>query len=231
MRLRDIADRLESLIEGTAEPLLNDGVLHALIQEIRDVHMLYRPIQATGRKEQSYAWLTFSFEPFIGLIEPFNVHPGRMWSLVRMHRLPSGLPELAVSIVRDIPGTSTPVEPDLYVAFSQSPRVESVIQKVSGDADGLRLFHRGGLTDGDGGTLDRELCLPGFEVALPFGDVEDNIPGLITEGEKQMLYVGDLLFYNNYRTPDRVKVRNFVLNATAVAVVSRYVRDMVRKAG
>ena len=46
MRLRDIADRLESLIEGTAEPLLNDGVLHALIQEIRDVHMLYRPIQA-----------------------------------------------------------------------------------------------------------------------------------------------------------------------------------------
>ncbi|MFN3197751.1 MAG: hypothetical protein ACE366_04955 [Bradymonadia bacterium] len=230
MRLRDIADRLENLIEGRAEPLFNDGVLHALVQEIRDVHMLYRPVLAAGRKSQSHAWLTFSFEPFIGLIEPFNIHPGRMWALVRMHRQSSGLPELAAAVVRDLPGTSEPVEPDIYVAFSQSPRVESVVKKMGRDPDTLHLYHRGGLPSKDQqSTLPRELCLPGFESALPAGDIEDNIPGLIEIEGSQQLFIGDLVFYNNFRTPDRNKVRNFVLNSTATAVVARYVREMVRK--
>ncbi len=230
MRLRDISEILREQIETGAEALFSGEVMHALVQDIHNAQTVYRPVAPATRKDQVQPWLALEFMPFKGLIEPFNVYPGRFWGMLRMHRQPSGLPELLVHVERDLPSASQAINPDLYVSFSSSPRVESVIQRVGKDPATLRFFHKGNLLQADRTVLPAELCLPGFGEALPDGDVEDGIPGVIDdEKHGHMLFLGDLVFYNQFRTPDRGQLCNFLLNCVAVGVVARYVRDIVRK--
>ncbi|MEZ4434338.1 MAG: hypothetical protein R3F65_18190 [bacterium] len=229
MRLRDISERVREIIEVSPEALFGETTMHALVQDIQDVQTVYRPIASSGRKAQVVPWLSFSFEPFSGLIEPFNIYPGRFWGLQRIHRQPSGLPELVTHVARELPSASEPIEPDLYASFSHSPKVETVLKKAGKDPASLRFFHRGNLMLPDRTTLPAEMCLPGIESALPEGYIEDGIPGIVEMDDERLLYLGELIFYNQYRTPDRAKLRNFLLNCVAVSVVLRYVRDIVRK--
>ena len=226
MRLREISDRLQEIMEADPEALIGGGDPHALVQEIHDVQSLYRPV-ASGRKKGGLVpWLTFSFEPFSGLIEPFNIYPGRFWAMQRIHKQSSGLPELVTHVTRDLPSASQPIAPDLYASFSHSPKVETIVKKDGGT---LRFFHRGNLIMPDRGTLPAERCLPGIGEALPEGYIEDGIPGLVDLDKTQLIYLGELEFYNQFRTPNRTKLRNFLLNCVSVSVVARYVRDVVHK--
>ena len=54
-------------------------------------------------------------------------------------------------------------------------------------------------------------------------------PGVVELDGQPLMYLGELMFYNQGRTPDRARLRTFVLNCVAVATVARYVRDVVRK--
>lgn len=229
MRLRDISERVRELIEVDPENLFGGQVSHALVQDIREVQTVYRPIATMGRKGGVVPWLTFSFDPFSGLIEPFNIYPGRFWALQRIHRQPSGLPELVTHVAREVPKASQQIHPDLYASFSNSPKVETIIKRTGKDPASLRFFHRGNLMLSDRTTLPAELCLPGIEPALPEGYVEDDIPGLVDLDDIPALFLGELVFYNGFRTPDRGKLRTFLLNCVAVSTALRYVRDIVRK--
>ena len=229
MRLRDVSERVREVMEGAPEELLLSGDVHGLVQEIGDVQTVYRPIQASGKNAGVVSWLTFSFDPFIGLIEPFNIFPGRFWALVRMHRQPSGLPELVVHIARELPDSREPLSPDLYASFSNSPNVETTIKQIKDDAATLRFFHSGSLMEPDRTILPSDFCLPGIEQALAEGFIEDQIPGLVEAGSTRQVFLGDLVFYNQGRTADRRRLRSFLLNCVSVAVVYRYVRGIVRK--
>lgn len=229
MRLRDISEQLRELLEGGPEALLSEGDDHALVQEVQSVQSVYRPIAAGGRKEGLVPWAAFSFMPFRGLIEPFNIYPSRFWGLVRMHKQPSGLPELVVHVARELPSASALLSPDLTVSFSNSPRVDTGIEKIGREPAILRFFHSGALTDINGKVLGAEYCLPGFTEALPEGVLDDGIPGLVASDAGQRLFLGDLVFYNGFKTVDRTKLRHFLMNCVAVAIVSRYVRDIVRR--
>ena len=229
MRLRDISEQIRELLEGGADSLFDEEVVHALVQDVKDVQVVYRPIAPGGRKDNLVAWLAFSFMPFRGLIELFNIYPSRFWALLRMHKQPSGLPELVCHVARELPSASTPLSPDLVVSFSNSPRVDTEIQKAGRKPAILRFYHRGTLLDSAGNPLAPQYCLPGFVEALPEGVLEDGIPGLTGEGEAQRLYVGDLVFYNGYKTIDRGRLRHFLMNCVAVSVVARYVHDILRK--
>jgi hypothetical protein len=77
MRLRDISEVLREQIENGPEALFHGDVPHALVQDIRSVQSIYRPVAPATRKEQVLPWLALEFMPFKGLIEPFNVYPGR----------------------------------------------------------------------------------------------------------------------------------------------------------
>ena len=232
MRLRDISEQVRELMEVHPEVLMGDSVAHALVQNIQDVQTLYRPTSVGGRRSALGPWLTFAFEPFNGLIEPFNIYPGRYWAMLRMHKQPSGLPELLTHIARDLPSAATHVEPDFFLSFSNSPNVDTIIRRVGKEPASLRFFHKGNLPLPDGTALPAEYCLPGISEALPEGYPDDGIPGPITpEGGETSLYLGELIFYNQFRTADRAKLRNLLLNCVAVATVARYVREHVRKAG
>ncbi len=230
MRLRDISEQLREILEGTPETMFSEDAVHALVQDVQHVQSVYRPIVSGGRKDNLVPWLAFSFMPFRGLIESFNIYPSRFWGLVRMHKQPSGLPELVVHVARELPSASTLLSPDIVVSFSNSPRVDTQIDKVGREPAILRFFHSGALLDHQGKVLGPEYCLPGFGEALPAGDVEDGIPGVVAGGEgRQRLYLGDLVFYNGFKTVDRGRLAHFVMNCVAIGVVSRYVRDIVRK--
>jgi hypothetical protein len=229
MRLREISEMVREILETGAETLIVPNSDHALIQEVQNPQIVYRPINGAAKKDPLVPWIAFSFTPFRGLIEPFNIYPGRFWAMVRMHKQPSGLPEMIFVIARELPSASTPLMPDLAVSFSNSPRIETVIEKEGKEPAILRFLHRGGLTDASGNTLAPEYCIPGITEALPEGDVEDGIPGIVDRKGTSMIYLGDLVFYNQYRTPDRAKLRHFILNCVAVSVVARYVRDIVKK--
>jgi hypothetical protein len=226
MRLRDISDRLQEIMESDPEGLMGSGQPHALVQEIQDVQSLYRPVAGGKKGGDLVPWLTFSFEPFSGLIEPFNIYPGRFWAMQRIHKQSSGLPELVTHVTRDLPSASQPIAPDMYTSFSHSPKVETIVKKSGGT---LRFFHRGNLSMPDRTTLPAEHCLPGIGAALPEGYIEDGIPGLVELDGDQLIYLGELEFYNQFRTANRPKLRNFLLNGVAVSVVARYVRDVVEK--
>jgi hypothetical protein len=227
MRLRDISNLIRDLLEGDVDRFLDGSVPHALIQDVDEPQLVYRAVEGTSRKADLVPWLVYSYEPFSGLIEPFNIYPGRYWAMQRMHRQPSGLPELITHITRNVPGANTAIEPDLYASFSHSSRVESVIKK-SGDSK-LQVYHRGGLMQVDRTTWPREDCLPGISEALPEGFVEDNIPGVVDLDGEPVVYLGELAFYNSFRTVDRARLRTFLFNCAAVATVARYVRHRVRK--
>ena len=230
MRLRDISEQVRNLIESDGETLVGADSAHALIQEIRDVSMVYRPIKTSGKRSELLPWLSFSFSPFPGLIEPFNIYPGRFYAMQRIHRQPSGLPELVTHVARELPGASQPAAPDLYASFSHSPKVETVVKKAGKDPVELRFFHRGGLMLPDRSVLPAEFCLPGIGEALPEGYPEDGIPGLVEQDDgSSLIYLGELVFYNQGRTPDRRKLSNFMLNCVAVSTVARYVRGVVVK--
>ncbi|MEZ4464468.1 MAG: hypothetical protein R3F60_05515 [bacterium] len=231
MRLRDISERIREVIETEPERFIGGQANHALIQEIQDVQLVYRPVAGASRKEELLPWLAFTFEPFGGLLEPFGAYAGRFWALQRMHRQPSGLPELLTWVGRDLPSAAEAIAPDLFVSFSHSPKVESVIRKRSGEDDGLVFFHTGALMEPDRTCLPAEFCLPGIADALPEGFVEDGIPGLVDLDGQPLLFLGDLVFYNGFRTVDRIRLRSFLLNCAAVGLVTRYVRDIVRKTG
>lgn len=228
MRLRDISDRLREVLEGDPATFFGENMVHALVQDVQDVQAIYRPIAGASRKAGLQPWLTFSFEPFSGLLEPFGAYPSRFWAMVRMHRQSSGLPELVTFVSREMPNAREPIAPDLYASFSHSPKVQSVIRRRK-EADALQIFHRGGLMTSTHGVLPIEQCIPGFGEALPEGFTEDNIPGLVDLDGVPMLFLGELLFYNNFRTPARPELRTFVLNCVASALVARYVRDSVTK--
>jgi hypothetical protein len=229
MRLRDLSERIRDLIESEPEALVGPDSAHALIQDIRDVSMVYRPVQTTGKRSELLPWMSFSFAPFPGLIEPFNIYPGRFHAMLRVHRQPSGLPELVTHVMRDLPGASEPAAPDLYASFSHSPKVETIIKKNGKEPLGLRFFHRGGLMQADRTPLPAEFCLPGIAEALPEGYVDDDIPGMVDLDGEPAIFLGELVFYNQGRTADRRKLSTFLLNCVAVATVSRYVREMVIK--
>lgn len=230
MRLRDISEILREQIENGPEALFHGEVPHALVQDIRSPQIVYRPVAPATRKDQVLPWLALEFMPFKGLIEPFNVYPGRFWGLLRMHRQPSGLPELLIHVERDLPTASQTIHPDLYISFSSSPRVETIIHRHGKDPATLRFFHKGNLLQPDRSVLPADFCLPGFEEALPQGDEQDGIPGIVDDPKAgHSLYLGDLVFYNNFRTADRAQLCNFLLNGLAVGTVARYVRDIVRK--
>lgn len=229
MRLRDISEQIRELLESGADSLFSEGGGHALVQDVNDLQVVYRSIGPGGRKDSLMPWLALSFMPFRGLIEPFNIYPSRFWALVRMHKQPSGLPELVCHVARELPSASTALSPDLIVSFSNSPRVDTDIEKIGREPAVLRFYHRGTLQDANGNPLASQYCLPGFVEALPEGVIEDGIPGLMGEGEAQRLYLGDLVFYNGFKTIDRGALRHFLMNCVAVSVVARYVRDILRK--
>jgi hypothetical protein len=203
--------------------------VHALVQNIDDVQTLYRSVVSSGKSGGLSGWLTYSFEPFGGLIEPFSIYPTRFWALQRIHKQPSGLPELITHVARELPAPIDVLKPHVYMSFSHSPNVETTIQTVEKDPALFRFFHSGNVLETDRSVLPRDLCLPGIEQALPEGFIEDGIPGLVGEGEEQRIFMGDLVFYNQGRTPDRGQLSNFLLNNVAVGLVLRYVRDIVRK--
>ena len=229
MRLRDIADLVQEALEADPESLFGGQVAHALVQDIREVQTVYRPVDTVGKKNDLVPWATFSFEPFGGLIEPFNVYPGRYVAMQRIHKQPSGLPELVTFIDRELPGAGTPAAPQLYTSFSNSTKVETIIKKIAAEPLTMRLFHRGALMMPDRTVLPAEYCLPGFAESLPEGYIDDGIPGLVDIDGGQALFLGELRFYNQGRTPDRPRLRNFLLNCVATATVARYVRDLVNK--
>jgi hypothetical protein len=229
MRLRDISERIREVLETDPARFIGGHAPHALVQDIQEVQTVYRPVVGATRSGELLPWLAFTFEPFSGLLEPFGAYAGRFWALVRMHRQPSGLPELLVHATRELPSASEAVAPDLFASFSHSPKVESIIRKRPGEDDGLLVYHSGALLDPDRTLLPAEFCLPGLAEALPEGFVEDGVPGITDLDGRKVLYLGDLVFYNGYRTADRTRLRTFVLNCVAVALVSRYVRDLVRK--
>jgi len=228
MRLRDVSERIRDVLEGIPEDVIAPLPGHPLIGRIDDVQSVYRPVESSGRSGGVLPWLCYSYEPFNGLIEPFNIYPGRFWALHRIHRQPSGLPELITHIAREIPRASKPLAPTLYVSLSNSSKVETKIKK--GETDGvLQVFHSCNLMRPDRTTWPMEFCLPGIEEALPEGDVEEGLPGLVGKGKKRSLYVGDFALYNQYRTVDRSRLRHFLLNCAAVGTALRYVREIVRK--
>ena len=71
--------------------------------------------------------------------------------------------------------------------------------------------------------------MPGIAEALAPGCEDEERAGP-TDRDGAPLYVGDLVFYNGGRTPDRKKMRRFILNNISTALVARFVRDIVRKA-
>lgn len=229
MRLRELSERIRETMENDPEGIFGMQGMHALVQDIRDVATVYRPIDTQGKRDELLPWISFSFEPFAGLIEPFNVYPGRFWAMVRVHKQPSGLPELVVHVTRELPGAQTPSAPDLHASFSNSPKVETVVKKAGKDPIQVRLYHRGALMLPDRTSLPAEYCLPGLGEALPQGFEEDGIPGVVEVDGQPLMYLGELMFYNQGRTPDRARLRTFVLNCVAVATVARYVRDVVQK--
>ncbi|MFZ4738197.1 MAG: hypothetical protein ACOYM9_19740 [Bradymonadia bacterium] len=229
MRLRDVSELVREPLENDPEALLGPDSGHPLVQDVQSVQTLYRAVAPSARRDAPAAWLAFSFAPYRGLIDPFNIYPGRFWGLVHMHKQPSGLPELAVHIARDQPGASQAIAPDLLVSFSNSQRVETDIVKEGREPATLKFFHKGGLPDGQGGLLPGEFCLPGFAEGLPPGDAAEGIPGMVEVGGATRVFLGDLVFYNQFRTVDRAKLRTFVLNCVAAGVVARYVREIVKK--
>ncbi len=228
MRLRQICEQLREIIEATPEELFGPETAHALIQEIDEVHSVYRQV-AASKKRGPVPWQVFSFEPFSGLMEPFNVYSDRFWAMLRVHKQPSGIPEMLFHICRTLPSSSTPIVPDLFVAFSHSPRVETIVRQTGKDPISLRLFHKGNLVEVDRSTLAAEDCIPVIAEAFPEGYPEDQIPGLVEHGNQPMLYLGDLHFYNSGRTADRRYLSTFLLNCVAVSLVTHYARDLVRQ--
>ena len=229
MRLRDLSNRVSEVMEGSGEALVGPETVHALVQNIDDVQTLYRNVESSGKSGGLVGWLTYSFEPFGGLIEPFSIYPARFWALQRIHKQPSGLPELITHVARDLPVPVDTLKPHVYMSFSHSPNVETSIETVEKEPAVLRFFHSGNVLETNRSVLPRDFCLPGVEQALPEGFIEDGIPGLVGEGDEQKIFMGDLVFYNQGRTPDRAKLSNFLLNNVAVGLVLRYVRDIVRK--
>lgn len=227
MRLRDISTLIRDLLEGDVDRFLDGSVPHALVQDVQEPQLVYRAADGAGRKSDLVPWLTYSFEPFSGLIEPFNVYPGRYWAMQRVHRQPSGLPELVTHVTRRLPSANESVSPDLYASFSHSSRVESVIKKAEDST--LLVFHRGGLMEADRSVLPRTDCIAGIAEALPEGFIEDNIPGIVDLEGDPVVFLGRLVFYNGFRTVDRARLRSFLFNCTAVATAARYVRSQVRK--
>jgi hypothetical protein len=229
MRLRDISELIGELVEDGPDALFGSGPVHPLVEDIQEVQTLYRPVAPNPKKEVVLPWLTFGFQPYRGLLEPFSVYPGRLYAMVRMHKQPSGLPELVTHIRRDLPDSEHLVYPDLYTSFSNSPRVETKIKREGTDPARLRFFHTGGMMEADRTHLSPEFCIPGFQSALGEGSVEDQLPGVVDLDGTPTLYLGDLVFYNQFRTVDRPHLVQFILHNVAAAVVGHYVRDVVRK--
>ncbi|MGC6417732.1 MAG: hypothetical protein ACON3Z_11485 [Bradymonadia bacterium] len=228
--LRDIArsvyDQLASA--SIAEALAQTE--HGLIHRVSDVQTLHRPVIGAAKRHKSIPWLAYSFQPFDGLIEPFQIYPGRYWVFQQMHKQASGLPELITHISKEFPGASQALRPHLYIGFSRSENIETKLTIDDGDPLAIGFYHSGRLEKNDRSLLPKEQCLQGAELGLGMASIEDNIPGLLKTDDDCQLYLGHLTFYNQGRTPNRGQLCNFLLNNAAVAVVLRYVRDAISKA-
>ena len=74
---------------------------HGLIHRIADVRRYIGQL-SVQQKHKSIPWLAYSFQPFDGLIEPFQIYPGRYWVFQQMHKQASGLPE-RLSYLKRVP--------------------------------------------------------------------------------------------------------------------------------
>tara|TARA_B100001093_G_scaffold489983_1_gene528636 strand:- start:422 stop:1132 length:711 start_codon:yes stop_codon:yes gene_type:complete len=227
--LREIAS---SVREQLANKALAERLIctpHALIKDIKDVQTLHRPVITAAKRQKSIPWLAYSFTPFEGLIEPFQIYPGRYWAFQQMHKQPSGLPELITHISKEFPSASQALAPHHYVGFSNSKNIETSIKITSKEPLKLSFYHSGNLEKSDRTLLPADYCLEGLGLALSQADTADDIPGLHGEQNERSIYVGSLVFYNLGRTPNRSQLSHFLLNNAAISVVLRYVRDAVGK--
>lgn len=227
MQLRDTADIVKATLELDLGSWFGDTAVHALVQNVRDVQSVFRPVQTTSKKQSLEPWVCFSFEPYRGIVEPFNVNPGSLYAMLRVHKQPTGVRELIVHVDRDIPTADEPIIPQFYISFSRSEKVSTILRKEGDDPFTMRIFHTMELLNVDRSKLPLELCLPGFQDTFPEGYVEDGIPGIVDLEGAQRLYVGSLQFFNQGRTLDRVSLVNCLLNAVALATAARYIRNLV----
>jgi hypothetical protein len=228
-RLRSIADSVREQLAGAALPETIGVTNHTLIEDIRDIQILHRPIVTAAKRRKSIPWFAYSFRANEDLISPFQVYPGRYWAFQQVHKQPSGLPELVTHISKEFPSASECLEPHFYVGFSHSPNIETTVDTVGLDPLHLQFFHSGSLRLADGIVLPGDYCLPRMRHALPTALVDEDVPGINGVGDARALYLGSLVFYNHGRTADKARLRRFLLNNTATALVSRYVRDAVCK--
>ncbi len=229
VRLRDIAERVQEFLESPSEEFMAGDSEHPYISRVKDVQTVYRRLDSPVHRGQVLPWLMCSFEPSNALLEPFNIYPARYWALLRVHRQTSGLPELVTHIGPDVPSAEVLLTPHLYTSFSHSKNTETSIDVLEEDGEfKLSFFHSGNLMRTDRTTMSAEYCLPGICEALQAGNLDDCSPGPLPDRDYP-LYLGDLVFYNGGRTPDRKQIRRFVLNNITTAVVTRYVRDIVRR--
>jgi hypothetical protein len=229
IRLRDIAERVQEFLETSCEDFIAGDASHNYIFDLKDVQTVYRRLDSPVHRGQVLPWLMCSFSPSNTLLEPFNIYPARYWALLRIHRQTSGLPELVTHIAPEVPSAEVLLTPHLYTSFSHSKNTETEVEAQEDDGEiSLSFFHSGNLMNSDRSTLSAEFCLPGICEALEAGNQDSCVPGPVPR-EGASLYLGDLVFYNGGRTPDRKRVRRFLLNNIATAVVARYVRDIVRR--
>ena len=194
--LRDIA---RSVYDQLANASMEEALArteHGLIHRIADVQTLHRPVIGAAKKHKSIPWLAYSFQPFDGLIEPFQIYPGRYWVFQQMHKQASGLPELITHISKEFPGASQALRPHLYIGFSRSENIETRLTIDDGDPLALGFFHTGRLEKADRSLFPKEECLKGAELGLGTASVDDGIPGLIDSADDPQLYLGHLTFYN-----------------------------------
>ena len=183
MRLRDLSERVREVMDGSGETLVGADTVHALVQNIDDVQMLYRNVESAGKSGGLVGWLTYSFEPFGGLIEPFSIYPARFWALQRIHKQPSGLPELITHVARDLPVPVDTLKPHVYMSFSHSPNVETTIETVEKEPALLRFFHSGNVLETDRSILPRNVFSALTSSARGFIEDESRLTG---EGDKNL---------------------------------------------
>ena len=230
MRLREVGERVEELIDSAWDELMLGPFSNGLLNEPKTLPACYRQATTGVKGAGSVGWQVLEFAPDASLIEPFRLYPSRYVALVRVHRQSSGILELATHISSIMPGPNESVKPHFYCSFSSSKNVETTISVGSEAPDQFSFQHTGALLDDSGQKLPAEFCLPGFESALPAVEALSNDPGLLFENDAAAgLNIGRLQFYNQGRTPDRRLIRDFIANNIALAMVARSVESLVKK--
>ena len=230
MRLREVGECLNEVLESSWDEIMSEAPVNGLIQDPKVLPANYRVATTGAKTAGNVAWQVVEFLPHASLIEPFRLYSSRFVALQRVHRQSSGILELATHISSALPGPNDAVKPHFYASFSGSKNVETRIEEDKDHADFFSFWHSGTLTLGADEVLPGEFCLPGFESALPQVELGDAMPGvLMTDAEPTGLNIGPLRFYNQGRTPDRKLVAQFLANNIVLAMVARSVASLVKK--